>query len=106
MMTNLYDLMLRVLRLKPDHVCRLSRNRILVRFQDLNHLIYGRRFGNWMFQSSGERNKATTLVGLLDLTPAQCLRLAVSKEPNTVGLFISPDHGNRSNFRNIVFSSI
>jgi hypothetical protein len=33
------------------------------------------------------------------------LRLVLSKEPNRVGVSPSPEDGNRSGFRNFVFSS-
>jgi hypothetical protein len=54
-----------------------------------------RRFGNWMFPSSGEGRGEDT----------QWLKLDLSKEPNwgVFSLPLSPKDGNRSSFRNVVF---
>jgi hypothetical protein len=52
-----------------------------------------------MFPSSGGGMETPTLV--------QGLRLALSKGPNRVGVSLpSLEDGNRSGFRNVVFSSI
>jgi hypothetical protein len=58
-----------------------------------------------MFLSSGEGRQTSTLLSLLERV-VQLLRLTLSKVPNNVGVFLlSPENGNRSSFRNVMFSS-
>jgi hypothetical protein len=57
-----------------------------------------------LFLSSGEGRKMPTVLGPLESAnlsdpQVQCLRLALSKGPNRVGIFLpSPEDGNRSSF--------
>jgi hypothetical protein len=63
-----------------------------------------RKYG--LFLSSGEGGKTPVLLGPLErANRVQCLRLALSKGPNRVGVSPSPEDENRPNFRSVVFSS-
>jgi hypothetical protein len=58
-----------------------------------------------IFPSSDEGRQAPTSLGPLDKVN-KWIKLALSKEPSRVGVSLSsPDDGNRSSFRNLVFSS-
>jgi hypothetical protein len=69
-----------------------------------------RRFGNWIsFRPQVKVGvKTPTQLGPLERDYLQWLRLALSKGPNWVGVFSppSPEDGNRSSFRNVVFFGI
>jgi hypothetical protein len=62
-----------------------------------------------LYASSGEERETHTLLGLLESVDHNywtTLRLALSKGHNRVGVFLpSLEDGNRSNFRDFVFSS-
>jgi hypothetical protein len=86
-----------------------------------NHWVFGLRplsgiletskqcFGNWICFCPWVRGewKTPTLLGPLERANPNHWRLAHSKGPNRVGVFHSPltRGGNRSSFRNVVFSS-
>jgi hypothetical protein len=66
---------------------------------------------SWTLPSSGilETRKHVSETGSADLNHwIQSLRLALSTGPTWVGVFtpLSPEDGNRSSFRNVVFSSL
>jgi hypothetical protein len=63
----------------------------------------------WTFPSSGiQETRKHDVSETGSVSVLQWLRLALSKGPNWVGVFspLSPKDGNRSSFRNVVFSSL